>query len=128
VAMMMTGHKTRSVFDRYDIVSGSDLEEAARKLQRGNPKRCGKTSDSLTASRKLPSVRRVQLRVQFERRRGKAPRHSRGFPPPSTTRPPLRIRESYGLNQLQASVILRQVTWILTLRNAPQLPPESPRR
>jgi integrase len=32
VAMRMTGHKTRSVFDRYDIVSGDDLREAARKL------------------------------------------------------------------------------------------------
>ena len=33
VAMTITGHKTRAVFDRYHIVSPGDLEEATRKLE-----------------------------------------------------------------------------------------------
>ena len=32
VAMRLLGHKTRSIFDRYNIVSSGDLLDAARKL------------------------------------------------------------------------------------------------
>ncbi len=34
VAMTITGHKTRSVFERCNIVSPADLQEAARKLSK----------------------------------------------------------------------------------------------
>ena len=35
VAMKLSGHKTASVFQRYNITSESDIEEAALKIQGG---------------------------------------------------------------------------------------------
>src|SRR5215475_4194659 len=37
VAMQMAGHKTRSIFDRYHIVSDGDLQEAAKRLETAFP-------------------------------------------------------------------------------------------
>jgi hypothetical protein len=49
VAMKLTGHKTRSVFERCNIVSDGDLSEAARKL------------DSLLTSATTPEVGRRSI-------------------------------------------------------------------
>ena len=37
VAMSITGHKARSVFDRYHVVSPGDLQDAARRIAGTKP-------------------------------------------------------------------------------------------
>ncbi len=49
VAMTMTGHKTRSVFERYNIVSPGDIREAARKVDAADDRDNGQGQSSFTA-------------------------------------------------------------------------------
>ena len=61
VAMTISGHKTRSVFDRYNIVSQDDLKEAARKLQAFNEFQLKQLQSSYNRPRKAKKA--TTLRV-----------------------------------------------------------------
>lgn len=52
VAMQMTGHKTRSVFERYNIVSAGDLRDAAKRLDDATNTQLGAPSCILPAPSK----------------------------------------------------------------------------
>ena len=43
--MAISGHKTRAVFDRYNIVSGNDLTDAANKLENYLAQKNGQISE-----------------------------------------------------------------------------------
>jgi hypothetical protein len=48
VSMTISGHKTRSVFERYNIVAQSDLQDAARKLEASQKQGCEKNENPLS--------------------------------------------------------------------------------
>jgi integrase len=61
VAMQMTGHKTRSVFERYNIVSAGDLREAGKRLDAAT----GTISGTIEQNRRSGSkVRNPQVLVR----------------------------------------------------------------
>lgn len=55
VAMTMTGHKTRSIFERYNIVSSGDLRDAAKRLDEATGTKQGQSTDQPTFSATQPN-------------------------------------------------------------------------
>lgn len=67
VAMRISGHKSRSVFDRYDIVSESDLADAALKVERGGKDELART-DSIHSSYIEPAESKTDPREENARK------------------------------------------------------------
>ena len=64
IAMKISGHKTRSTFDRYDIVSDSDLRDAARKLEVSRQAQIAEMAAQAQQSQQQATIS-TQLSTQF---------------------------------------------------------------
>jgi hypothetical protein len=61
VAMAISGHKTRDVFDRYHIVDTEDVVEAMRRVQGPSRRRKGLVSNGERTVKTAPTNRRQKL-------------------------------------------------------------------
>jgi hypothetical protein len=61
VVMRMSGHRTRSVFDRYNVIEDEDLKAAVRKIETGRPHDLGQNSVNVgsegAGEKKAPSAK-----------------------------------------------------------------------
>jgi hypothetical protein len=67
-AMTISGHKTRSVFDRYHIISDEDLKEAAKKQQAFHEKKKGQEVPNRSMEKLFPSLygrREVRMEIRI---------------------------------------------------------------
>jgi len=53
IAMKILGHKTRSVFDRYNIVNKADLKKAAKSLSQYHDENHGHNLGTINISRRI---------------------------------------------------------------------------
>ena len=60
VAMVVSGHKSRSVFERYNIVNDQDLREAARKKQAYHERQNGLVGDMALKHAEIIPFRQTQ--------------------------------------------------------------------